>query len=143
MGAGKGKDYGNTKNKVSKFAENLANLIEDYVLDGLGFFGEKANDTVRRISSSDPLATMQDFVKKATEGAEIKELSNGKGYIAKFSDGFQIIYREKSSSDGSPALEIWTNIKSRNASSTVEIEISGQKFKIRYQKIHFVEDKKE
>ncbi len=120
MGAGKGKDYGNTKNKVSKFAENLANLIEDYVLDGLGFFGEKA-----------------------TEGAEIKELSNGKGYIAKFSDGFQIIYREKSSSDGSPALEIWTNIKSRNASSTVEIEISGQKFKIRYQKIHFVEDKKE
>ena len=74
MGAGKGKDYGNTKNKVSKFAENLSELVKDYVLDGIGFFGEKANDTVRRIFSSDPLAIMQDFVKKATAGAEIKEL---------------------------------------------------------------------
>ena len=138
MGAGRGKDFGNTKDKIGKFADNLGNLIKDYFLDGMGFFGERANDTVRRIFSEDPLATMKDFVKKATEGAEIKELANGKGYIARFSDGFQIIYREKSSSDGSPALEIWTNKKARNASSTVEFEIGGMKIKIRYQKIHFV-----
>ena len=107
-------------------------------MNEVGFFGEKANRTVRHIFGKDPLATMKDFVEKATKGADIKELANGKGFIARFSYGFQIIYREKSSSDGSPALEIWTNIRTKNSSSTVEIEISGQKFKIRYQKIHFV-----
>lgn len=135
MEAGKGKNFGD---KVSKFADNLSNLIADYVLNEVGFFGEKANDTVRHIFGKNPLETMKDFVEKATKGAEIKALANGKGYIAKFSDGFQIIYREKSSSDGSPALEIWTNIRTRNASSTVEIEISGQRLKVSYQKIHFV-----
>ena len=137
MGAGRGEDFGNN---VSKFADNFKSLIVDYVLNEVGFFGEKANDTVRHIFGQNPLETMKDFVEKATKGAEIKALANGKGYIAKFSDGFQIIYREKSSSDGSPALEIWTNIRTRNASSTVEVEISGQKLKIRYQKIHFVSE---
>lgn len=137
MGAGKGENFGK---KISKFVDNLPSLIADYVLNGIGFFGEKANDTVRHIFSDNPLDTMKDFVEKATKGAEIKELANGKGFIAKFSDGFQIVYREKSSSDGSPVLEIWTKIKTKNASSTVEVEISGQKLKIRYQKIHFVSE---
>ena len=92
MGAGEGKNFGN---KISKFADNLASLIADYVLNEVGFFGEKANRTVRHIFGKDPLATMKDFVEKATKGADIKELANGKGFIARFSYGFQIIYRVK------------------------------------------------
>lgn len=81
---------------------------------------------------------MRDFVETATKNASIKPLSNGKGIIANFGDKFMMVCREKSSSDGSPALEIWTSIKTKNSKSTVEVEVSGQTFKIRYQKIHFI-----
>ena len=53
--------------------------------------------------------------------------------IADFPNGLQITYREKSSFDGSTVVEIWTNIRKRNASSTVELNIAGTIVKIRYQ----------
>ena len=119
MGAGKGKDYGNTKNKAGNFSDNIANLIKDYALSASGFFGEKVNDTVRHIVSEHPIATMRDFLKKITKGANIIEMKNGKGCIANFPNGFQITYRERPSSDSSPVVENWTNIRKLNASSTV------------------------
>lgn len=139
MGAGRGGNFGNSDDGVSRFADNLADIIEEYVLSPLGYFGEKTkNNNIRHIISDNPLETMKDFVNRAIPGASIKPLPNGKGWHAKFSDGFEIIYREISSSDGTPALEIWTRIKSRNASSTVEVSIDKGIFKLRYQKIHFV-----
>ncbi|MBQ6976733.1 MAG: hypothetical protein IJQ16_09315 [Selenomonadaceae bacterium] len=140
MGAGRGGNFGNTKNKTFDFANNLAKTMEKYVLNESGFFGEKVNDTVRHIISEHPLVTMWDFVKKITEGATVIEMKNGKGWIANLPNGFRITYREKSSSDGSPAVEIWTSTKTRNASSTVEFKIGDNIVKIRYQKIHFILD---
>ncbi|MBR1729371.1 MAG: hypothetical protein IJ728_14460 [Selenomonadaceae bacterium] len=138
MGAGQGSNFGNT---VSKFIDNIADLLEKYgPLSPDGFFGKRSNDTVRHIISNNPLETMRDFVNTAIKNASIKPLSNGKGIIANFADKFMMVCREKSSSDGSPAVEIWTNIRTKNSKSTVEIEISGQMFKIRYQKIHFISE---
>ena len=99
MGAGRGGNFGNTKNKTFDFANNLAKTMEKYVLNESGFFGEKVNDTVRHIISEHPLVTI-------TEGATVIEMKNGKGWIANLPNGFRITYREKSSSDGSPAVEI-------------------------------------
>ena len=140
MGAGKGGNFG----KIGRFVDNLLDLLEKYgPLSPEGFFGVKSKDDVRHIISSDPLATMRDFVETATKNASIKPLSNGKGIMVNFGDKFMLICREISSSDGSPAVEIWTSIKTRNAKSTVEVEVSGKTFKIRYQKIHFISNEKE
>ena len=135
MGAGKGGNF----DKFSKFADNFADLLKKYgPLSPTGFFGEKSKDTVRHIFSSNPLETAIDFFDRLKKGALIKPLENGKGWKAEFSDGFHAVYRKTSSSDGTPVVEIYTYIKTRNASSTVEVTISEGTFKIRYQKIHFV-----
>ena len=66
----------------------------------------------------------KDFYEKLTYGAIEKSLPNGKGKIAKLKDGTIITYREISSSDGSPAVDI--NIKKSTNSNGVK-----------QQKIHF------
>ena len=144
MGAGRGGDYGNTPNKGGGFVDNLLDLIEKYPLSDVGFFGERArNDRtdVRHIFGIDPLETMRDFINIATKGARIEPLKNGRGYHAFFSDGFEIIYRESSASDQTPSVEIKTKIKSTKSDSIIEVKISKQTFKLRYQKIHFVPQK--
>ncbi|MBR1419634.1 MAG: hypothetical protein IJ575_01035 [Selenomonadaceae bacterium] len=139
MGAGRGGDYGNTPNKGG-LVNNLLNLIEKYPLSDIGFFGtrgRKNRTEYRHISSDNPLETMRDFVSRAIIGAEIEPLENGHGFRARFSDGFELYVRESSASDQTPVIELWTKIKSRNAESIVEVTISKQHFKLRYQKNSF------
>ena len=91
-----------------------------------GYFGDKGQGTnfVRRIMSSDPVSTAKDFYDRATYGGIERKLNNGKGVFAKMRDGSILSFREVSSSDGSPAVDI--NIKKSN-------DHGG----IKYQKIHF------
>ena len=111
-----------------------------YDLSSEGFFGVRSGRFVRNIFGQDPLETMIDFVSRAILHAKIIPMKNGHGYRAVFSDGFEIDYRETSSSDGTPAIELWIRKRTRDSSSTVSVTISDQTFSIRYQKIHFVQE---
>jgi len=106
--------------------ENLSSLTSSYDYHN-GYFGEKGQgrDFVRNISSADPVKTVQEFYDKAAHGGIERPMTNGKGHYTKMKDGLILSYREVSSSDGTPAVEI--NIKK-----------STDHGGIKYQKIHFV-----
>ena len=122
MGHGYKEDIGH----YHSISENLPELISKYKYSN-GYFGDsgKGRSFVRNIVSEDPIATSKDFYNKAARGGIEKEMSNGKGYYTKMKDGSILSYREKSSTDGSPVVEI--NIKSSNEHGD-----------IKYQKIHCV-----
>ncbi|SEQ30423.1 hypothetical protein SAMN02910289_01723 [Lachnospiraceae bacterium RM5] len=106
--------------------ENLSSLISSYDYYN-GYFGEKGQgrNFVRNITSADPVKTAQDFYDKAAYGGIERPMANGKGHYTKMKDGAILSYREVSSSDGTPVVEI--NIKK-----------STDHGGIKYQKIHFV-----
>ncbi len=106
--------------------ENLPSLKQSYDYHN-GYFGEKSQGSarVRNIISDDPVKTAVDFYDKAAHGGIEHQMDNGKGVYTKMKDGSILSYREVSSSDGSPAVEI--NIKK-----------STDHGDIKYQKIHFV-----
>lgn len=106
-------------------SENLPSLTSSFEYHD-GYFGEKGQGRsfVRNISSDDPVKTAQDFYDKAALGGIEHQMDNGKGLYTKMKDGSILSYREVSSSDGSPAVEI--NIRDSN-------DHGGVKF----QKIHF------
>lgn len=106
--------------------ENLPSLKSEYKYHN-GYFGDpgQGRDFVRNIKSDSPIITAQNFYDKAANGGIEKQMNNGKGVYTKMKDGTILSYREVSSSDGSPAVEI--NIKQ-----------STDYGDIKYQKIHFV-----
>lgn len=93
------------------------------------YFGIKSGNKIRQILSENPLETMWDFVSRLAEGVvEISSLpGNQAGLQIVFPDHYRLVFREKSSSDGSPAVEIFPLSKD---------------CVIPYQKIHFVFGKK-
>ena len=109
--------------------ENAASLKESYKFNpNTGYFGEpgkSSNNHVRNIESEDPLKTSKDFYEKAAYGGKEKPLGNGKGMQTEMKDGTIITFRETSSSDGTPVVEI-------------NIQSSDNNGGIKKQKIHFV-----
>ena len=41
MGAGRGGDYGDTKDRWGRFVDHFRELIEEYPISDLGFFGSR------------------------------------------------------------------------------------------------------
>ena len=107
-------------------AENLPSLISSYSYHN-GYFGEKGQGRsfVRNIACSNPAKVAKDFYDKAAHGGIEQEMSNGKGLYTKLKDGSILSYREVSSSDGTPVVEI--NIRG-----------STDHGGVKNQKIHFV-----
>lgn len=135
MGAGYVGGFGNTKGeqhehkgaqKTGALIDNLAQLVAIYPLSASGYFGTTVphKSGIRRIASDNPVAAANNFYQLATAGIKSTALPNGKGKMAKTSDGYIITIREVSSSDGSPAIDI-------------RIRKSDSK-KIKSHKIHFV-----
>ena len=88
-----------------------------------GHFGMPGNGSRnRRIKSADPLATATAFYRLISRGA-IKRRPISTGFVATLKDGTQITIRRRSSSDGTPAIDI--NVENPNDSY------------VRRQKIHF------
>ena len=121
-----GRGYKGDTGHHHTITENLPSLTSSYDFNN-GYFGKKGQgrDFVRNISSEDPLSTARDFYDKAAHGGIERQMSNGKGLYTKMLDGSILSFREITSSDGSPAVEI--NIKDSTAHGDVK-----------YQKIHFV-----
>lgn len=113
--------------------ENLETLTDSYPLRD-GYFGIRGNSgdtSIRHIASSNPVTTSRDFYDKATyggvESSLYDKLGNPIGAVTKLADGSVFSWREVSSSDGTPAVDI--NIRRSNDNCGVKT-----------QKIHFVKE---
>lgn len=113
MGGGTGGNFGNTRGsrerKQSSVVDNAKSMKKDYKLTPKGYFGEKGKNC-RIIKTENPLKTAADFYEKISHGGVQKLLSNGKGIQTIFEDGSRIVYRIKTSTPGSPAIDISISI---------------------------------
>ncbi len=107
-------------------SDNLNDLKSRYPYRD-GYFGVKgkSDSKVRNIASDNPIATAKEFYQTATKGGIESPMKNGKGYTTRMKDDSMVSYREISTSDGSPAVDI--NIRRSTNSGG-----------IKQQKIHFV-----
>ncbi|MBQ6479539.1 MAG: hypothetical protein IJI45_00345 [Anaerolineaceae bacterium] len=112
-------------------SENISRVTETYPLhDGLfGDRGHGGSRTIRNIASNDPAATAKDFYDKIAHGGIEKDLfkkdGSPNGKETKMADGSIINWRPVSSSDQSPAVDIFVSTKGANG-------------RIVTQKIHFI-----
>ncbi len=106
-------------------SENMSALQSAYSYSN-GYFGTPGRGGVytRNISSDNPSETANNFYNIAAHGGIEHSMENGKGVTTKMADGTVISYREISSSDRSPAVEI-------------NIRKSDNDGGLKYQKIHF------
>lgn len=109
-------------------SQNITKMKERFPLTSGGVFGEKGKN-VRVIRSDDPLKTSEEFAGMLTEGMKKKPLVGKQGWRVDADDGTVIIWRPKSKTPDSPAVDIGT----RNVKNPV----------IKDQKIHFLEKENE
>ena len=108
---------------LSNINDNIKKLDKKFQKTKSGYFGESGKSSkVRVIKSNNQYKTAQEFWKILSKGGYIKILPNKHGLLVNFSDDSYATYRVKTSTKGSPAIEI--NIK--NSSDT------------KSQKIHFI-----
>lgn len=84
-------------------------MSEKYVISSDGFFGKigKASvDEIRQIDADDVLSESKKFYNCIAYGGIETKLPNGKGVRTELRDGTIIVYREITSTIGSPAVEI-------------------------------------
>ena len=99
-------------------SENISHVTETYPLQD-GFFGVRGKGgsrAIRNIASKDPAATAKDFYDKIAHGGREKPLfkkdGSPNGWETKMADGSIINWRPTSSSDKSPAVDIFVSRKS-------------------------------
>lgn len=104
MGGGSGGSYSSSPSTLTSNIKDLRGL---YPVDSQGRFGTPGRgQDVQHIISKDPMATGKLFFERLSPGGRIKDLTNGKGKISTFRNGSSVVFRPKSSSDGTPALSI-------------------------------------
>ena len=109
-------------------AENLPELTNKYKFQK-GYFGERGTSSqIRVMVCSDQYSESKAFYDKLAYWGIEKNLEKGNGVRTNMADGTIIIYREYTSTDGSPAVDIG-------------IKFSSNKELIKQQRIHFVKDK--
>ena len=99
----------------------MQEVAKKYNLNKNGFFGTKGKNA-RVFKSNDPIKSSADFYKRISKGGKHSVLPNGKGVQTVFDDGSRVVYRVKTSTPNSPAVDISISI------------YSG----IKKQKIHFI-----
>lgn len=113
--------------------ENISKTKEHFPITD-GFFGTKGKSrdaSIRNIASSNPAVTAKEFYDSIAYGGKetvLIDMRTGapKGMKTKMADGSIITWRNVSSSDGSPAVDI-------------NIERSSDGHTVQQQKIHFVQ----
>ena len=114
-------------------SENISRVTETYPLhNGLfGVRGQSGSRTIRNIVSKDPAATAKDFYDKIAHGGIERPLfkkdGSSNGWETKMADGSIINWRPTSSSDKSPAVDIFVSTKNKNGLIVT-------------QKIHFIKE---
>lgn len=111
---------------------NAHKMRRKYPTTKSGYFGEKGKskgkaskkEPVRVIRSKNQFVTANDFYSKIGNGGNEKPLPNGHGRQKIMKDGGRVVYREKTSTPDSPA-----------------VNLSEMKGKVKNQKIHFEKEK--
>lgn len=99
-------DYKGGASYHHEVSENISRTGATYGYNN-GFFGigaRKQSDKVRRIESSNPESAAKDFYNKIGYGGIESNIPKGKK--VEMEDGTIITWRNVSSSDGSPAVDI-------------------------------------
>ena len=130
MGKGIHGGFKNTEGRGSlhTLTDNLPSVTSRFPLAPCGKFGTQGK-SARIIKTSTPVGTAYEFFNRISSGyAKIIEIpykdGTKKGCVAVLKDGTKITLRKKSSSDGSPAVDI--NITSPG--------------RVKPHKIHFVKE---
>lgn len=122
-----GTGYKNNTTHYHTLLENIPSVSSKYMIDN-GYFGIPGNGRKgfsRNYVSDNPLANATEFYNYIANGGIEVMMPNNRGFFTKMKDGTIISFREVSSSDGSPAIDI--NIKE-----------SSNTGGIKQQKIHFI-----
>ena len=122
------------KRKKGTVDYNAQKTQKKYPLNEQGYFGGKGKskgkaskkEPVRVIQSKNQFETANDFYLKIGKGGKEKPLSNGHGKQKIMKDGGRVVYREKTSTPNSPA-----------------VNLSEMKGIVKNQKIHFEKEKKQ
>jgi hypothetical protein len=107
--------------------ENIDNIKKYFILNSSGYFGEVGKvqvENIRQINALNQIESAKDFYNTISYGGIESSLPNNKGVKTQLKDGTIIVYREITSTEGSPAVEI--NIKNSNDNCSIQ-----------NQKIHF------
>ena len=107
--------------------DNIQELSKVYPISEDGYFSKvgKANeDEIRQIDGDDVMLTARRFYEALAYGGIEKDLPNGKGVSTTLKDKTIVVYREITSTLGSPAVDINVNDSNDNCG-------------LKYQKIHF------
>ncbi len=91
--------------KTASVSDNAKKVSKKYGLKDNGFFGTKGKNS-RIFKCDDPLKESADFYSKISKGGKEDVLPNGKGVRSTFEDGSRVVYRKKTSTPDSPAVEI-------------------------------------
>ena len=112
MGKGIHGGFSNTigRGELHSLNDNLPNVTKRFPLAPCGKFGEPSKG-VRVIKSSAPVGTSYEFFNRISSGyVKIKVIpykdGSKKGCVAVLKDGTTITLRKRSTSDGSPAVDI-------------------------------------
>lgn len=122
-----GHGYKGDTSYYHSISDNIQTVAANYEYHN-GYFGEPSPDSKsknRNIMSGNPSKTAKAFYDAIALGGREERLANGKGFNTRLADGTVITWREVSSSDGTPAIDI--NVSRSNDSGGVK-----------RQKIHFI-----
>ena len=92
-----------------KLEDNLRELLTHFDADSNGYFGTRGKSRkkgVRNIASDNPGRTAAEFAYMAATNPSITRPIPGKGFTWVMRDGGIVTYRWKSSSDGTPVVEL-------------------------------------
>jgi hypothetical protein len=84
---------------------NAKKMRRQYPLDRNGYFGTKAKNS-QVIYSENHIKDARSFFYKLGAGGKKKNLSNGRGIQKTMTDGGIVVYREKTTTPNSPAVDL-------------------------------------
>lgn len=113
------------KTKKGTVEHNAQKMKKKYPLSEYGYFGEKGHGKSRVIYSDNHEKEAERFYSKISKGGKKQALPNGHGEHKTMRDGGKVIYRKKTLTPNSPA-----------------VNLGDMKGKIKNQKIHFEKRRK-
>lgn len=123
MGSTSGGGYAASPCRATVLKGNFERLAKHFPLTSGGRFGRRGKNA-QVVESTDPSATARRFCATLSKGGRSAPLPNGRGERVRFDDGSLVVLRTRTTTAGSPAIEI--------SIASTHLGLPP------YQKIHFV-----
>jgi hypothetical protein len=105
MGSSRSGGYAASPSSVKVLKGNIEQLAKRYPLTAGGRFGRRGRNA-QVVESDDPAATARQFWAALSKGGQPRPLPNGRGQRVRFDDDSLIVFRPRTTTAGSPAVEI-------------------------------------